>query len=149
MTTTQKVLLFGGGAALLFGLFSRAQAAGNLIFYPDRVSNIDISGGKPVLTAKVLVQNVGNTPLTLYSIAGNLFSNGYMIGNGKNFNGLTVPANSQVLLPIAFELSWFNIVQDLLNAFNGNGFKQAIEWDATINIAGLPVQQQKIKFTVG
>jgi LEA14-like dessication related protein len=148
MTLTQKVLLLGG-AGILVSVLAKAQSAGNLNFYPQSISDIEVSGGAPVITASVRVQNVSNQRLVLRSMAGNVFANNFLIGNGEFFGSFTVQPNSVAILPIQFRLSWLGIVQDIINAFNGNGWKQVIEWTPQVNIEGLPVQSVPLKFTVG
>lgn len=149
MTTTTKFLLLVGSVTL-YALFTKARTAANLIFYPGIPSDLDISGGNPILKLPIQVQNVGGTPLTLRSVAGNVYANNVLIGNASNIAPMVVPGYSKTILNVSLQLSWFGIVQDIIKAFQGNGGSQEIKWDCYFSIEGLPeMQHQPITIKIG
>lgn len=149
MTKSQALLLFAGGV-VLYNMFSKGHAAGNLNFYPDKVTDFNISGGSPMLKAFVRTQNTSNQSLVLRSMAGNVFVNGSLLGNVENFIPIAIPANGYALIPVVMRLSWISAINTLYDFFLGNRVgSQDIELDAYVNIDGLPQQTVKLVFKIG
>lgn len=146
--TLAKPIFIGLSAFLLYSLVSKARAAGSLNFYPDKIADIDVDGFSPVITAFVRVQNTSNQSLVLRSIAGNVYTNGNLIGNISNFQSVQIPANAEALIPLYLRLSWLNVVNDIIKAFQGGSAKATIDVDTTVNIDGLPVTDVPMKFIV-
>ena len=92
-------------------------------------------------TVTVWVQNTSSSDILLNSFAGNLLSNGTMIGNVSNFSGVGIPGNSNVQVPLTVELFPVGLVSDLINSFNSGSGVQNLELDAMVNANGyqLPV----------
>jgi LEA14-like dessication related protein len=148
MTGSQTAILTAAGL-LVASTLIKAQAAGNLNFYPQGVSDVGLQSGTPVVVVRIRVQNVGGTNLILRSIAGNVYCNSVLIGNAEQFNAIQFAPNSVSYLTINLRLSWIGIVQDILNAWNNQSLAQTVEWDMRFAVDGLPVQAQKLTFKIG
>lgn len=146
--TPGQITLLTGGAILAYLLFSKVHAGGNLNFYPDKVTDISVSSGNPIMTVLLRVQNTSGQNFTVNSIAGNVYANQYLIGNAENFQPVQIHPNSQALLPVRLRLNWFGIVNDIINAFEGGPFKQVVEFEATANVDNLQIPVNVV-FNIG
>ncbi len=132
------------GAALFLGysLFARKKAAGNLNFVPGNIKGLYWDGINPFLTVGVVVQNTSNYSYTLYSIAGNVFSNQngqrYNLGNFSYFSPQRIQANSQTTVYVDLRFGLIGIVSDIINSIT-NGFAQTIEMSGNANAEGFQV----------
>jgi hypothetical protein len=136
MAKTSEILLLAGAAAVGYWLYRVSTAAGNLVFSPGTVTNmaLDVS---PTLTFTVIAQNTSGTDLILNSIAGNITSNGSLIGNVSNFLQTPIPANSSATIPLTASLQILGIVNDLIKAFQFNNIQQAITLAGFANVNGV------------
>jgi len=148
LNTALKTGLLIGGALLAYNAFAKGNALQTLNFYPKKVSNIRIDGVTPVMTFGLAVQNVSNQSMVLHSLAGNLYANGILIGNVSSWVPTRINANSETVLQITVRLSLLGVVQDIIRAFNGDGWQQNIEFDARANVDryNIPI---KITYKVG
>ena len=140
--------LLVGGAILAYNAFTKAGALQSLNFYPKSITDIRFQGVTPVMRLGLAIQNTTNQRLIVRSLAGNLYSNTYLIGNISTFSPLAINPNSETVLQITVRLSLLGIVQDIIDAFNGNGLQQKIVFDARANIDRYQVPIN-IKYTVG
>lgn len=147
MNNTSTALLVAGGI-VLYATLSKANALQTLNFYPAAVKDLKFDGATPVLTIGLAVQNTSNQKIVLRSFAGNLFANSYLIGNIGLFTPTEILPNKQSILWLNVRLSLIGIVQDILNAFNGNGISQTLVLSATANIDRWQVPVN-IKYKVG
>lgn len=142
--------IYIGAAALAIGYFllRKSAAAGNLVFFPGNVTGMAFIDSTPQITFELRVQNTSGTDLLLNSLAGNLSSNGYLVGNVSNFSGAVIPGNSQVVIPLTVSLQVIGIVTDLIRAFQYKNFTQNIDLDARANVNNIQVPVQ-LSYSVG
>lgn len=145
-----KPLVLGIGAAAIVAylLFRKASGLGTLNFYPASVKSIDFNSGELIMTANINVQNTSNQHFTLNSLAGNLYANGYLVGNAALFTPVAIQPNSQTLLPVKIKLSAIGLVNDIIRAFEQNSFSQELELEANANVDQLQIPV-KLKYKVG
>lgn len=142
-----QTIAIGAGIFLLYSLFRKKQALGNLVFYPHSLKGIKFDGITPVMTLGLAVQNTSNQTFQLNSIAGQIFANTYLIGNIGSFVPQVIPANSQSVIYINARLSLIGIVTDIINQINNGTFTQEIELESNANIDNLQVPiDLKFKF---
>lgn len=148
MNAVLKSTLLLGGALVAYNAFAKGSALQTLNFYPKSISSIKFDGVTPVMRFGLAIQNTSNQRMVLRSFAGNLYANGLLIANVSSYNLTPVAPNAETVLMITARLSLLGIVQDIIQAFNGNGLKQEIELDARANIDryNIPI---KIKYSVG
>lgn len=148
MRTNQKILLYGGIAAVAFVLFSKARALANLVFSPGTVNNMGFINGTPVADFTILVQNTSSAGLTVNSFAGNVFSNNTLVGNVFNFSPVDIPPNSQVPVNVSIQFKALGIVNDIIRSFQYNNFGQVVSIDGFANVSGLQLPIH-LQFAVG
>jgi hypothetical protein len=148
MAKTGEFLLLAGAGVALYWLFRKASAAGNLVFTPGNVTNMTFDGATPTITFQVNAQNTSGTDLVLNSLAGNITSNGSLIGNVSNFLQTTIPANTSTPITLVASLQILGIVNDIIKAFQYNNVQQNIELKGFANVNGIqaPIDLQ---LTVG
>jgi hypothetical protein len=132
--TLQKSLMLGVAGVILVNLLKKGTSLGRLNFYPAAVSKITFDGAIPVMKFGLAAQNTSGNKFIVNSIAGNLYANGYLIGNISNFTPVVIPPNSQVIVPLTARLSPVGIVQNIIEAFDGGNFSIEVELDANANI---------------
>lgn len=81
-------------------------------------------------------------------MAGNAYSNGFLVGNIGSFIPQDIPANSQRILQITIRLALIGVVNDLVDAFRYKNFTQALDLQMHANIDNLQVPIN-IKYQVG
>ena len=133
MTTAQIALLTGAGL-VAYKAFSKTQSAGTLNFYPASVKNLQMDGVTPVLTLNLAIQNPSSQAYTVKAVVGSLYANGFLIGNVGSYTQKQVIATGQTIYPLIIRLSLLGIVQDIINAFSGNGAAQKVELNAYANV---------------
>jgi len=138
--TAAKGILLTGAGLLLFTLFAKGQQIGKLIFYPGKVSEIDL-WPSPHCTLELIVQNTNSGSLQLNSFAGALYAKqsgtSTLIGNVSSFQPVTIAGNSQGLIRIYVKLFALGIVNDIIRAFTTGQFSQEVLLDANANIDNL------------
>lgn len=123
-----------GVGLLAWLLYSVRSAAGALNFFPDKVKQIAIDGATPIITIGILVQNTSGTQFTLNSIAGNLYADGYLVGNVSSFVQQVIRPNSQAVVLLQIRLSAIGVVQEVIRAFQSHSTTVNLELDATANV---------------
>jgi hypothetical protein len=146
MRTGTALLLIGGAVGVYY--LTRAKAAGRLNFYPGQVQGMAFDGFTPMAYLDFIVQNTSNADIAVNSIAGNAYSNGYLIGNISNFQGVVVSGNAETVVPVTVRLNLLGVVNDLMNAWQTGNFKQEIVINGRANAEGFSVPIN-LKFTVG
>jgi hypothetical protein len=148
MSNTNKVLLFGAAGLLAWWLYSKARALGDLVFSPGTVTGASMLGSSPLVNASIVVQNTSGSSLQINSFAGNVLSNGTLIGNVSNFSPLLIPGNSQINMPVNLLLQPVGLVNDIIQSIQNANFTQSlsIEGNANVNNFQVPV---KVNFSVG
>jgi LEA14-like dessication related protein len=145
MKSGTALLLIGGAVGVYY--LTRATAAKRLNFYPGQIQGMAFEDFTPMIYLDFIVQNTSNADITLHSIAGNAYSNGYMVGNISNFQGVVVRGNGETRVPVLVRLNLINVVNDLMNAWQTGSFKQDISIAGRANAEGLSVPIN-LKFTV-
>jgi hypothetical protein len=133
LKNSQTLALVAAGA-VAFSLLNKANAAGTLNFYPLSVTGIQMDGSTPVMTLGIRVQNTSGSQYVMRSIAGNAYSNNYLVGNFSSFAQQSIPANYQATIYITIRLSLIGIVQDILNAFQYHNFTQTVTLQGYANV---------------
>ncbi len=140
------IVLLAGGGFLAYKAYQSKQSAGTLNFYPASLKSLSFDGITPVLSVGVAVQNPSNQNYQVRAIVGNLYANGNLIGNVSNFTVVNVAAAAQTIYPLQIRLSLLGIVQNIIDAFNGNGLHVNAELQANANVNGFVVPI-KIQYT--
>src|SRR5687767_7156300 len=131
MKSGTALLIIGGAIGAYY--LTRASAAKRLNFYPGGIQAMAIQDFVPMVYLDFIVQNTSNADIAIYSLAGNAYSNGYMVGNISNFEGVVVAGNSETRVPVMVRLNLINLVNDLMNAWQTGSFKQDISIEARVN----------------
>jgi hypothetical protein len=119
----------------------------NLNFYVYG-AGLTFDGIVPVLHLDVAIQNPDENSFVIKSIAGQLSSNGYPIGNVSAFTQATVPPLGQIVYPIYIRLSLISIVSDIVHVFTGGGVQQKVEFNGTTRIDNLTAPLS-FEYTIG
>jgi len=140
---TGHAIALTAAGLLAFNLYSRAQAAGSLTFFPGKIRRLEWDGLNPVIVFELIVQNTSNHAFNINSFAGNVYTiaNGhkYLIGYVYNFTTQAITSTSQAILEIRGKLQLAGVVSDLINAFNTGNFAQDISLESFANVDGLQV----------
>lgn len=132
----------------MYNVFQRKAAAGALNFLPGTVRDIAFDGSTPVLTASLIVQNTSSQQFILKAIAGDLYSNGYWVGNISYWQPQTIAATRQTEIRLQIRLGLIGIVQDIINAFQYNNTTQVLKFVANANVDNIQVPID-IKYKIG
>lgn len=147
MTTTQKLGL-AAVALIAFNFVSKAVSLSRINILPGQVSDFRFSGTTPVATITMIVQNAGNQSAVMRSIVGNVYANGYLIGNVSSFQPQTIAANSQSTVAVNLRFGIFGIVNNLVEVFQTKQYSQDIEFDAVAVVDGIQIPIN-FKYKVG
>lgn len=131
------------GAAGLLYFISKGKAAQKLRVYFNDVSFGKASGLRiPPMFARFRIVNPTNTPVTVDTIAGDIFFNKSQLASIQNLTPVTIPARSEILYPIKIEASGFSLLQTAYNWIK-NKEKVNISFDGSVNSSGVvfPVKQ--------
>jgi len=143
---TGDVLLLFGGVGLLYYL-TKGRAAKNLTFYPGSIQGMAFQDLTPMMELDFIVQNTSNADVALNSIAGNAYSNGYLVGNISNFQGAVIRGNSETRVPVLVRFNLIGAVNDIIDAFQTGNFRQDITIQGRANGEGISVPIE-LKFQV-
>lgn len=146
MRTGEAILTIAGVTAVYF--YTLKQAAGRLTFFPGNILSMGFDGPAPVMTLEITVQNTSNATLSLYSMAGNVYANGYLIGNVSSFRQMAIPGNSQRSIIVDIRFMLLGIVNDIITAFSTKNFSQAFSIEGTVNADGIAVPI-KLDYKIG
>jgi LEA14-like dessication related protein len=145
MRTGDVLLLFGGVVGLYY--LTKSRAANNLTFYPGSITGMGLQNGEPMMQLDFIVQNTSNADVALNSIAGNAYSNGYLVGNISNFQGAVIRGNSETRVPVLVRFNLIGAVNDIIDAFQTGNFRQDITIEGRVNGEGISVPIE-LKFQV-
>jgi hypothetical protein len=143
-----ELIALGAVGLIAAVLWSKARAAGTLIFQPGRVQNIGFDGTSPVIQLSLIVQNTSSSGFTLESLAGNIISDSYIIGNFSNFQPIHINANSETVVPISIRLGMIGLVQDLITSFATGDFTKRITLQGFVN-AGFVRAPLNVSYLIG
>lgn len=148
MTTTTKAIALTGGVVLLYSLLGKKAQLSRLVFYPEKVRDINFYGLSPVMTMGLLIQNTSNDSVVINSFAGNLFANDILIGNASNFQPVIVQRNGQGVMLVTVKLSALGIVNDIIRAFQFGNFSQDLRLNGYVNAEALQIPVN-LNFKIG
>lgn len=141
----KKYLPYILGGAAFIGLYfiTRGRAAKKLIINFKDITVGNIKGLKvPDIFVRFNVVNPTSTPLSVTSIAGQIFLNGYLFTTVQNLDRVNIPGNTETIysvkvLPPGFTafLAIYKLIKNKQNA--------DIEFKGTINTTGvtLPINE--------
>lgn len=135
MSGLEFLIALGVVGALYYGNLFRA--AGNLVFFPGRITNLSLSGFSPEITAELIVQNTNNVSFTVASIAATVSSNGTLIGNVSNFSQIEIPGNSQAVIPLTIQLQPIALVNNIIGIITGGAGSSEISVNGSLNANGI------------
>ncbi len=145
MRTGDVLLLFAGVVGVYY--LTRGRAANHLNFYPGGIQGMALQDLTPTMELDFIVQNTSNADVSINSLAGNAYSNGYLVGNISNFQGALVRGNSETRVPVLVRFNPIGIVNDIIDAFQTGNFKQDITIEGRANGEGISVPIE-LKFQV-
>lgn len=143
-----QTFAYAAAGLIAYNLFTKGRALATLNFYPANVTGVRFDGLTPVLTLGLAVQNTSGQQMILRSFAGNVFANGYLIGNVSSYIPTTIQANGQSIIYVTARLSILGLVNDIIEAIQTKSFKQSFDLSAFANVNNFQVPV-KIKYSVG
>jgi hypothetical protein len=146
MRTGDALLLIGGGVGLWF--LAKYNAARRILFFPGSIQSMAFVNGSPLAYIDVLVQNTSNADLTVHSLAGTVYANGYLVGNISSFQPTSIRRNSESRFPVTIRFNLIGVVNDIIRAFQTGSFKQDFVLEGSANVEGFNVPIN-LKFTAG
>lgn len=125
----------------------KEDALRSILFRIDGIQSLKWDNG-PTFYISVQAQNTSNQSFTVNSIAGNAYSDGYLICNASLFQSFTIQPNSQQDFQIKIKLNAINAVAQLIEAFQYGHFKKELTIDARANVDNLTIPIKR-SITVG
>lgn len=147
MRQGEKIAL-GAGLLVAGVYFFKGRALGNLIINPGQISQMYFDGSGPVIVFTLSVANTSSVGLRIDSIAGNIYSNGTLIGNISSFLPVLVAANNQSFIEVSARLRILGLVNDLIRSYTYKNFQQNIKLQGFANVEGIQMPLD-LDFTVG
>jgi LEA14-like dessication related protein len=135
MSGIEVLIALGVVAGLYF--FNLQRAAGNLVFFPGNITGFSLNGPSPTITAELVVQNTNNISFTIQSVAASVSSNGTLIGNVSNFLPVTVPGNSQAVIPLTLVLQPIALVNNIIGIITGGSGNSQVQIKGSLNADGI------------
>lgn len=146
MGVVEVLILLGGAVALYF--YNQVNAAGHLVFFPGNLTGLAFEGSTPVINATVLIQNTSNVSFTFNSMAGNVFSDGILVGNASSFAPTTIGPNSEGQFPITFRLLLLSAANSVVDAIQNGYINKKLLLDGSVNANGSSVSL-KLEYQTG
>lgn len=140
------LLLLAGLAGLY--LWNLSKAVENLQYLPGNITGFSLQGLSPTITAELIIQNTSNLSFTINSLVGSVTSNGTQIGNVADFTPVSVPANSQGVIPLTLTLLPVGIVNEIVSILSGNTGTRDILIHGSVNANGIQ-QAFDIPYKIG
>lgn len=137
MGVFEAVAIVAGIAGLYF--WNLKSAASNLTWFPGNITGFSLSGYSPTITADLIVQNTSNVDFTIHSLAGNVTSDGTIIGNISSFSSVPIPANSQGSIHLILTLQPLGVVNDIISILTGGNGQRNMVVQGTVNANGVQV----------
>lgn len=131
----EVVLLIAGVVVLYFANLSRA--AGNLLYDPGNITGFSLSGISPIIYAELIVQNTSNVSFTINSLAGTVSTDSTVIGNISDFTPVSIPGNTQGVLPLTLKLQPIGLVSDIIALITGGTGSKNLKIEGTVNANGI------------
>lgn len=137
MGVFEAVAIIAGIAGLYF--WNLKNAASNLTLFPGNITGFSLAGYSPTITADLIVQNTSNVDFTINSLAGNVTSDGTIIGNISSFIPVPIPANSQGSIRLTLTLQPLGVVNDIISILTGGNGTRNMLVQGAVNANGLQV----------
>jgi len=139
--TKNNWLLPVAAAGVLYFLWRKAQAVGNLNFIPR---GVNVNGG--TLQLILGIQNPSSSALTLNSFVGNLLVNGGAAGNVTFFNPVTIQPNAETEIPVTISPNVFGVISSIVNTLEDGSAvtntKIALSGQANVGTMLYPINLQ-------
>lgn len=135
------------GAYALFA-FTKIRRISTLTFFPGTIHSFSFAGSIPVLEFNISIQNTSSLPVTVKSLAGNIFSSGYLVGNVTSTSIIDIPSNSNIQTRVKAQLSLLGIVNNLIAAFQNRDSSKEISFEGFANVDNLQIPLN-LKFNLG
>lgn len=145
--TPLGILLTAAGGYLVYNLFKVGRLA-RMIFFPGSVHSFDFVGSTPVIQFDVQIQNTSSKSVRVNSLAGNLFSDGVLVGNVYTSSLIDVPANSNIQTRLTAQLGLLGIVNSLIAAWQNRDMSKEIIFDGYANVDDFQLPLE-LKFNLG
>jgi LEA14-like dessication related protein len=100
---------------------------------------VHFDGATPVLTVGLVVENTSNQSMTIKSLVGNLYANGYNVGHLSAFDPQEITPNSQSVISIDIRMGLLGIVNDIIRAVQYGNFTQDLQLTGYANVDNLQV----------
>lgn len=129
--------LAAGGALLALTAFNKKISADALNFYPDRVG-AELEGVTPIINLRLGIQNPAPQGFTLKSFVGNLYANGYTIGNVSSFEQVLIAPHNVSYINLKIRVSLVGMAADLYNSIvNKTGATQEVKLVGNTDVDGI------------
>ena len=142
------ILYLGAAAAILLYLLSKKSAATNLKVYFQSISVKKAKGlVLPTILATFRVINPTSSPLTITSIAGDIFLNDNFFSSLSQTQSMTVPGQSESLYTVNIKTPALNALYSIVKLFTKK-LKMKVSFEGTVNSDGLllPLSQSVTLF---
>lgn len=136
MTSAQVVGLSAIGL-IAYSFIRKTAGLSSLNFFPAGIIDFKFQGVTPVLTVGLAVQNTSNQSYTLQSLAGNIYTNTFLVGVVSDFIPVDIKANAQTIVPIQIRLSLIGAVNDIIRAITTGDITQDLQLRSNANIDNL------------
>ncbi len=146
MGIVEVLLVLGGVFALNF--YNQVSAAGHLVFFPGGITGLAFEDSSPVVSGTIIIQNTSNVEFTFASVAGNVYSDGILVGNASSFTSITVAPNSEGQLSIKIRLLLLSAANDVIDAIQNGYIKKKLTLDGSVNANGTQVPL-KLEYQIG
>ena len=130
------------GGAVVFYFLSRGGTAKRIRVYFKDLTFGKMSGLIPEIFARFRIVNPTNTPVSVDSIAGDIYFNQQQLASVQNLSRINIPANSEIVYPIKIQVSAISVLTTIYR-FIKNKERLKITFDGSINTTGIviPIQQ--------
>jgi len=141
------ILLAAGGIYLAYNLFKVGRLA-RMIFFPGSIHSFDFIGSTPVIEFNVQIQNTSSKYVRVNSLAGNLFSDGVLVGNVHTTSLINVPPNQSISTRLTAQLGLLGIVNTLIASWQNRDMSKEIVFDGYANVDDFQLPLE-LKFNLG
>jgi LEA14-like dessication related protein len=148
MRKNDRFIIIAGAIAVAYWFYSKGRALGNLVFTPGTVNSVTMTGGAPLLSLNISVQNTSSASLRIDSLAANVLSNGSLVGNVYNFSPVDIPADSQIYMPVFVKLEMIGLANDIITAIQFRSTTQKIQVRGSANVNGIQLPLS-VDFAIG
>ena len=145
--TPLGILVSAGAVYLAYNLFKVGRLA-RMVFFPGSVHSFSFIGSTPIIEFDVQIQNTSSNSVRVNSLAGNLFSDGVLVGNIHSESLIDVPANSSISTRLVAQLGLLGIVNTLIAAWQNRDMSREIVFNGYANVDDFQLPLE-LKFNLG